>query len=156
MNGSRGSERQAGRAASLMMAALDGEQTGDERSEWETLLRQDPNLRAEWERMRQLKEVTDIMEIKSPPDEVWDEYQTGVYQRIERGTGWILLSMGAIVLLSWGAWQWVQALLADNELPGFVRWAILALVVGLVVLLVSVVRERLFVHKRERYKDVVR
>ena len=51
MNGSRGSERQAGRAASLMMAALDGEQTGDERSEWETLLRQDPNLRAEWKRI---------------------------------------------------------------------------------------------------------
>ncbi len=156
MNESRGSERELGRAASLMMAALDGELTGNERPEWETLLRQDSALRAEWERMSQLKEVTDTMELNSPPDEVWDEYQTGVFQRLERGIGWILLSTGATVLLTWGAWEWVQALMADNELPGFVRWAILALVAGLVVLLVSVARERLFVHKREPYKDVVR
>jgi hypothetical protein len=46
--------------------------------------------------------------------------------------------------------------MADDEMPGFVRWAILALIAGLMVLLVSVVRERLFVHKREPYKDVVR
>ena len=156
MNESRGSERELGRAASLMMAALDGELAENEHPEWETLLRQDSVLRAEWKRMSQLKEVTDTMELNSPPDEVWDEYQTGVFQRLERGIGWILLSIGATVLLTWGAWEWVQALMADNELPGFVRWAILALVAGLVVLLVSVTRERLFVHKREPYKDVVR
>ena len=96
------------------------------------------------------------MELNSPPDEVWDDYQTGVFQRLERGIGWILLSVGATVLLTWGAWEWVQALMADNELPGFVRWAILALVAGLVVLLVSVLRERLFVRQREPDKDVVR
>ena len=156
MNESRSSELELGRAKSLMMAALDGELAGDERAEWEGLLRENSEIRAEWERMSQLKEVTDTMELKSPPDEVWDKYQTGVFQRLERGIGWILLSLGATVLLTWGAWEWVQALMADNELPGFVRWAILALVAGLVILLVSVARERLFVHKREPYKDVVR
>lgn len=156
MNDSRRSERALERATSLMMAALDGELAGDQRAEWESLRRQDSELRAEWERMSHLKEITDTMELKSPPDEVWDEYQTGVFQRLERSIGWILLSTGATVLLTWGAWEWVQALMADNELPGFVRWAILALVAGLVVLLVSVARERLFVHKREPYKEVVR
>ncbi|MEN8145833.1 MAG: hypothetical protein ABFS14_12890 [Gemmatimonadota bacterium] len=156
MNESRGSERELGRAARLMMAALDGELAGDERAEWEALLNEDSELRAEWEGMSQLKEVTDTMELKNPPKEVWDDYQAGVYQKLERGVGWILLSLGAIVVLTWGAWEWVQALMADNELPGIVRWGILALVAGLVVLLVSVIRERLFVHKREPYKDVVR
>ena len=156
MNESHGSERELGRASRLMMAALDGELAGNERREWEALLRQNSELREEWERMSRLKEVTDTMELNSPPDEVWDKYQTGVFQRLERGIGWILLSVGATVLLTWGAWEWVQTLIADDEVPGFVRWAILALVAGLMVLLVSVVRERLFVHKREPYKDVVR
>ena len=41
-------------------------------------------------------------------------------------------------------------------MPGYVRWGLLALIAGFVILFVSVVRERLFTRKDDPYKDVVR
>jgi hypothetical protein len=41
-------------------------------------------------------------------------------------------------------------------MPWFLKVSLLALTVGTVVLLVSVVREKVFVGRRQRYKDVER
>ena len=79
-----------------------------------------------------------------------------MYVRLERGVGWVLLSLGAIVLISYGLWIGAQELIADTEMPLYLKGAILATTVGVVVLFVSVVREKLFVGRRERYKDVER
>lgn len=120
------------------------------------MLGTDPGLAEDWRTMARLKEVTAGMTLRRPPDEVWDSYWGGVYRRIERGIGWILTSVGAIVVLSYGVWQAVRDLVADATLPVVIKVAILALIVGLIVLLVSVIREKLFVRRRDPYKDVIR
>ncbi len=140
----------------LMMAYLDGELAAPERQELERRLASDPALAREWERLVRLKEVTEAMRLRKPPDEVWDGYWTSVYRRLERGIAWILVSIGAIVVLGYGAWTGVQELIADAAMPWFLKAAILAATVGAVVLFVSVLREKLFVRGRERYKDVER
>lgn len=144
------------RARRLIMASIDGELGGGEREELERLLDAYPALRAEWERLQRVKEVTGAMRLRPAPEEVWSDYWTSVYSRLERGIGWILFSVGAIVLLSYGAWAAVRELLADTTMPWFVKASLVALTVGTVVLLVSVVREKVFVGQRQRYKDVER
>lgn len=144
------------RARQLMMAGLDGEFQADERRELERLLDENPGLRREWDRFQRVKEVTNTMAFRRAPEEVWTDYWASVYSRLERGIGWILFSLGAIVLVSYGVWQGVSDLLADTSLSWILKAAILALCVGVVVLLVSVLREKLFVGRRERYKDVER
>jgi ferric-dicitrate binding protein FerR (iron transport regulator) len=144
------------RARRLIMASVDGELASGERAELERLLDERPNLRAEWARIQRVKEVTDAMALRPAPEEVWSDYWASVYSRLERGIGWILFSLGAIVLLSYGAWTGVRQLLADTTVPWFVKASLLALTVGVVVLLVSVVREKVFVGRRQRYKDVER
>ena len=148
----RGNER----AQQLMMGALDGELSDTERGELNSLLDADAKLREEWQRLQNVKEVTSTMALRSPPEEVWDHYWTSVYSRFERRVGWILLSLGAIVLLSYGLWTAAQEILADATLPGVVKAAVFVVVVGTVVLLVSVIREKWFVHKSDPYKDVQR
>ena len=140
----------------MMMAALDGEVSAEERNELDRKLASDPELRQEWDRLRRVKEVTSSMGLKRPPDEVWDDYWTSVYSRFERGLAWILVSAGAVVLLSFGLWELVGHILADSDLPGFVKISVFALMVGLVVLLVSVIREKLFTRRRDPYKEVQR
>jgi len=140
----------------LMMAALDGEVSESERAELNRLLKDDAALENEWNRLARVKEVTSTMALRRPPEEVWDRYWGGVYRRLERGVGWILLSVGAVVLLSYGLWTFVQDLIQVSELPLFAKIAVLALIVGLVVLLVSVLREKLFVRRSDPYKDVIR
>jgi ferric-dicitrate binding protein FerR (iron transport regulator) len=140
----------------LLMSALDGELSETEREAFEDVLEHDSELRAEWDRLRRVKEVTDSMKLREPPEEVWGSYWSGVYRRTERGIAWILVSVGAIVLISWGLVHWVQDVLADTSVPGLIRWASVGLVVGLVILFVSVVREKLHIRKSDPYKDVIR
>lgn len=140
----------------LMMAALDGEITADERAELERGLEADGELRQEWESMRRVKEVTAEMGFREPPEEIWGRYWTSVYNRAERGVGWILASVGAIVLVGYFAWEAVQRLLAETELPWGVKVAIFALALGGIILAISVAREKFFTWRRDPYKEIER
>lgn len=144
------------RARELLMRGLDGELTAEGREELDALLAADPELRAERERLARLKEVTAGMKLRQPPEQIWDGYWNSVYSRVERGIGWILVSLGAIVVGGWAVWAATKDLLADPTLPGLVKAGILALGIGLVVLLVSVARHRLFVYRTDPYKDIQR
>jgi len=146
----------ATRVRELLMLALDDELDATGRDEFERLLTDDPGLREEWERLSRLKEVTENMGYRKPPEEMWDGYWNSVYSRLERGLAWILVSIGAIVAGSWGAWAGVKDLMADADLPLLIRWSILALIVGLVMLLVSVLRHRIFVSHSDPYKEIER
>lgn len=144
------------RSAELLMRELDGELEPAESAEFERLLSDNPELRDEWDRLSKLKEVTANMKLRNAPEEMWDGYWNSVYSRFERGLAWILVSLGAIVVGSWGAWYAFKDLMADADLPTFVKWSILALIVGLVMLLVSVLRHRIFVSQSDPYKEIER
>jgi hypothetical protein len=139
-----------------MMGALDGELDDADQVEFERLLGRDSDLQTEWKRLNELKEVTSTMALRSPPEEVWETYWTSVYHRFERGVGWVLLSLGAIVSLSYGLWRFARELMADTTIPLFMKGAIVAVIVGGVILFVSVVREKWFVYRSDPYKDVQR
>lgn len=81
-------------------------------------------------------------------------YWTSVYNRMERRIGWILFSIGAIIILFFGGYKLVEGLVQAPDVPLLFKVAILSVLGGLVVLLVSLARERIFVRKRERYKEV--
>lgn len=140
----------------LMMAALDGELEAAERSELDRQLAADRELSAEWQRLEKLKELTMTSTISNPPEEQWGTYWQSVYNRVERGIGWILVSLGTTVLVFYGLWEAVDALLADTDTPGFIKAALVALGGGTAVLLISVVREKLFVRQHDPYKEVER
>ena len=146
----------AERAHRLMMAALDGEISPEERRELDEILEADAEIRGEWKRMNQVKEVTSTMAFREPPEEIWGEYWVSVYNRTERGIGWILFSLGSIILLAYAAWSWVQAVFETQDLPLLPKLAILGVAFGLSVLAVSVIREKLFTRKRDPYKGVQR
>ncbi len=144
------------RTKELLMRALDDELSADERRELDQLLAGDPILRAERERLDRLKEVTGDMKLRHPPEELWDDYWNSAYSRVERGIGWILVSFGVIVVGGWATWQFVTELIADTGMPPLIKAGILAGSLGLVILTVSVLRQRLFVRKTDPYKDIVR
>ena len=140
----------------LMMAAVDGELAADERHEFEHMLERHQEWRAEYEHYKKLKEVTSTMKFQNPPQEVWDSYWLRVYNRIERGLAWILFSIGAIIILTYAIYHSVQAILADTTTPVVLKLGILGLAAGMVILLVSIVREKLFLRKTDKYKEVQR
>jgi len=140
----------------LLMKAVDGELNSDEQAEFEEFISQEADCRNEWQQMKKLKEVTKNMNFKSLPTEVWDNYWVNVYNRLERGLAWILFSIGAIILLTYSGFQAVESIIADPQVAGILKAAILMVIGGSVILLVSVVREKLFTRKSDPYKEVQR
>ncbi len=140
----------------MLAGYVDGELTEEQRQYVESELARSPELRAELEEFRKLKEVTGMAHYADLPEEVWDNYWESIYKRTERGIGWILLSLGAIALLCFGLYEVLHALYVDPEAPLWLKIGLTTLGTGAIFLLVSYARERLFAYKRDRYKEVTR
>lgn len=135
---------------------LDGDITADEQTELDSILSSDSELKEEFEEQVRIKGVLRKMKLKNPSVEVWDSYWLGVYNRLERGLAWILVSVGAIILIGYGAFEAISEMLKDTSTPGFVKIGISTLVTGGVILLFSVIREKLFTRKHDKYKEIQR
>lgn len=138
----------------LMTGALDGELSAREQAELQQMLASSPERQQEWNEYQKLKDIAMKMKFANPPQEVWSRYWVNVYNRIERRIAWILVSLGAMVVLFFGGFKAVESILADSKLPAVVKVAILALLAGGVILFVSVLREKLFTRKSDKYKEI--
>jgi predicted anti-sigma-YlaC factor YlaD len=138
----------------IIAASLDGELDGEAKAMIKKHLASCPECRREYEELIKVEEVMGKMAFKSPPQETWDVYWTSVYNRLERGFGWILLSLGVIILLFFGGYKLVEGIIRDAAIPLLLKAGILAFMGGGIVLLVSIIREHFFLRKRERYKEI--
>ncbi len=139
----------------LISAYLDGELDPDQRTLVERWLRDDVHARRELEQLQELEAFTGHLELREPPREAWERFHQRVYHRGERRFGWLLLLLGLAVVAGYVLLR-LGALLITAALPLLARLGVLAVAVGLLMLLVSVMRERFFTRKRDRYDDVVR
>ena len=142
------------RKRELLTGYVDNELTDEQRLLFERELVDDPELKAELEEFRKLKEVTGMARYADLPDEVWENYWQSIYRKLERGLGWIFLSIGAIFLLCTSAYAFIVDFLADPAIPLFPKIGLSAVLVGLIILLVSYGRERIFAYRRDRYSEV--
>ena len=144
------------RIHALMMAALDGDSTPEERAALEAALGRHPELAAEYRRLQRVKEVTSTMAVRQPPEEVWDRYRVTAMHRVERSVAWLLLASGLAVLGAWGLWHWLDAVMS-SDVPIVIKGAIVAVVIGGLLLLASIGRERWRLSRRDPYsKEVIR
>ncbi len=138
----------------LITSYHEGMLDDSQKEQVEEHIRTCPECRQEFEEMKKFEEVMEKMAFKKPPKETWEGYWSGVYNRLERGIGWIFMSIGAMILLFFGGYKMVEGIVQDPEISLLLKVGILAVLAGIVVLLVSFGRERIFVDKRERYKEV--
>jgi len=140
----------------LMMAFLDQELDGPQRRAFEDHIAGCRGCAEELAQFQQLKTLTDRVTLAEPEDRIWQQYWDNVYNRIERGLGWMLFSIAAILLILYGGFKAIETIVTDPAVGLFLKITLLALIAGVGVLFVSVARERLYFWKRERYKDVRR
>ena len=88
------------------------------------------------------------------PDKLWAGYWNGIYNKIERGLGWIFLSIGAIILAAFGAFEITRDFFLSDKPPLLLKIGIAAALLGLIIMVVSIIRERLFNRAHDRYEEV--
>ena len=142
------------RARELLMGYLDGELEEDDERAIEERLREDPELRREERDFRRMKQLMDGIDFLEPTEAEWRAHWSVIYNRLERGIGYLLLSVGSLILLLTGAWHFLNDFLLDPEQPLLLRVGVGTAVAGGVFLGVSVVRERIRVYRYDRYNEV--
>ena len=137
----------------LMSGYLDDELDAEERARFERYVSETPDFKNELEDMTALTEAATGLSVEPLPDEVWDTFLDNVYYRLERRTGWIIFLLGAAILAGAGIY-WFIVMLGVS--PTIKVIAALPLC-GLGVLFASVLRERLFMLKTDKYsRDIKR
>ena len=140
----------------MLMGYLDGELSDDQSREIEKHLNECTGCSEELGQFRKLKEITDDISLNEPEDRVFEQYWSSVYNRTERRIGWILLSVSGMVLAICLGFMAIEAIVRDHTISVVLKSGLLVFYASLVILLISVLRERLNFRKRDRYKDVRR
>ena len=140
----------------LMMGYLDNELSNEQRRQFEEHLSGCSECKDELQEFRKLKAITDEVTLIEPEDRIWQDYWNGVYNRIERSVGWIVSSIAAILLTIYGGFKLIEEMIKDPEIETILKVGLLALIAGLAILFVSVLRERLHFWQKDRYRNVRR
>lgn len=89
-------------------------------------------------------------------DAAMDRFWLGVYSRLERGVAWTLVSASAAVLLGYGAYEFATEFMADAAVPAIVRIGTAGLLLGILLLLLGAIRERIRARSTDPFRRVRR
>jgi hypothetical protein len=129
--------------------------SGDEREELTRLIKNNEKTAKELKDMDKLKEVMEMLE-PFDPEKDWEEYWSSLYNRLERGIGWIIFSIGAILTFTFLGFQFVKGLIRDPQIALYAKVGLIALILGLAILFISVLRERITLCKTDKYSKEVK
>ena len=135
---------------------FDDNLNAEESAEFKNMLESNAELKKEFEEQRRIKEVLRKMKLKNPSREVWDSYWMGIYNRIERGIAWVVISIGALIFFGYASYEVVNAFINDTQTPPLAKFGITLLIFGALILIFSLIREKIFTSKRDKYKEVQR
>ena len=89
-------------------------------------------------------------------DAALDRFWLGVYSRLERGLAWTLVSVSAATLLGYWAYAFATEFLRDAGVPLILRLATAGLLLGILLLLLGALRERIRALTRDPFRRVRR
>lgn len=135
----------------LLSGLLDGELSPAQVAALEARMEASPALRREYENLLRLSVGTARALAVPPPPARWDHFLDDVYNRIERRTGWWIFVVGVAALAAYG----VVLFLREPWAGALTKLLVATPVVGLGVLFLSVLRERLAARKHDRYSREV-
>ena len=132
------------------MRLLDGEMSDVENADYLKHVEQCDQCTSELKDLGRIVELTDELRLRPPDVEYWDNYWGGIYRRLERGSGFLFMMVGIVGILGFALFKIVTS-------PAFLTFPGIAgglIILGLIVLFLSVVRERYHERKTDPYREV--
>ena len=134
------------------MRLLDDELSMEERLQYQAHVRECDTCRRELEGLGRVVKLTGELRLRVSDDAFWTGYWESVYRRTERRLGFLLLTGGVVMLLLYLLYR----ALRSPEMWTYEGISIGVILVGLIVLFISIARERYHEHKNDPYREVER
>lgn len=134
------------------MRFLDGELSLEERLQYQAHVRACETCRRELDSLGRVVKLTDELRLRVSDDEFWKDYWRDVRRRSERNTGFLLLVAGVVALLLYAAYRAVRS----PEFLSYEGISVAVILLGLVIIFVSVARERWHESRNDPYREVER
>ena len=134
----------------LLSGYLDGELTQQQRQRVEIHCDACAECKTNLKELQALQESIGKARLSEIDQDVWRERMDNVTVRTTRGIGWLLIIGGVLVAIGIGVYEFVF----DSSLGLVEKLIIGAIYGGVVLLFLSVLRQRLIERKTDKYKDV--
>jgi anti-sigma factor RsiW len=136
----------------LLMGLIDQELTPEESQDVNDHLRRCSGCREEYEEIRETASKINAVSFEEPQDRDLKRIWKSPYSRFVRNSGLFLVLAGWLALIFYGLIE----LFRDSGEPVFSRIAVAAVIIGFLVLLISVIRERMITFRTDPYKEIKR
>lgn len=134
----------------MLSGYIDGELTQQDRQRVRLHCEGCEFCRQQLEDLRTMRGRVGAAHLSTINDDTWRKTMNDTTVRATRGIGWLLF-VGGILLAAGFA---VYEIVADSSLSAFEKTIIGGIYGGLLLLFVSVLRQRLIERKSDKYKDV--
>jgi Putative zinc-finger len=134
------------------MRFIDDELSLEERLQYQAHVRDCDACRRELESLGRVVRLADQLKLRVSDEVFWEGYWESVYRRTERRLGFLFITGGAAMLLVYLLYR----ALRSQELWTYEGVSIAVILLGLIVLFISVARERYHEHKNDPYREVER
>lgn len=136
----------------LLVGLLDGELTPDETHQINEHLTRCAACRAEYEQLRETTGKLNAISFHEPTDAVLAQVWKSPFSRLARTTSLIMIIGGYAGLMGYGLFELLTS--GTKELPA--KMGLAAIVLGFLILLVQLIRERVKTYKTDPYKEIQR
>ena len=136
----------------LICKVVDGTATAEEEKIMNELIENDSEVQTEFNAQKKIADSFNSVGLPELNDSLQKEFSSGVYNKLERATGWILSCIGIALVLGYGIYE----LITQPDINAVYRIGMAALVIGFGLLFSSVLRGRLKFKKYDKYKEVIR
>jgi Putative zinc-finger len=134
------------------MRLLDDELSLEERLQYQAHVRECDDCRRELDSLGRVVQLTNQLKLRVSDDAFWKGYWESIYRRTERRLGFLFLIGGVVMMLLYLLYR----ALRSPELWSYQGVIVAVILLGLIVLFISVARERYHEHKNDPYREVER
>lgn len=134
----------------LMMGLMDDELSEEEAIRLNDHIIRCSSCREEFEQLKKTSSKLNGMDIREPDREFVEKAWRSPYSKLTKNFGIFLVVAGWLIMILYGAYEFI----VTKETASIPKYALVIILVGIIVLFISVLRDRIRSYGNDPYKEV--
>jgi len=134
----------------LMMGLMDNELTEEESVKLNNHMIRCLSCREEYQQLKITSSKLDSIKLKGPDKDILARSWKSPYSKFSKNFGILLIIGGWLITMIYGAYEFI----IQKETEAIPKYAFVIILIGIIILFITVLRDRLRSYKTDPYKEV--